>query len=228
MNQFETRMLEASELRAEPAAKNEPLTIKGYAATFNSVAKLPSFRERFMPGAFTRAIDERHDVVCLFNHDPGNVLGRTSSGTLKLKQDDKGLAFTCVLPETRTAQDLHESIRRGDINGCSLAFMVPEDGSEWSEGSDNGEFFVLRSISDVDLKDVSPVTYPAYSGTSIAARCVEAPVELRSAVDAKNGVTDETRAWKQQANERLRKLQLDRCAEIEAELSKPVGHGASF
>lgn len=181
----EVRFLTSTEVRAigAPGA----LQLDGYASVFNVNAQLPQFQERMKPGAFTRAIDQRHDVVCLFNHDANIVLGRTTAQTLRLMQDDKGLRYICDLPNTQTARDLHESIRRGDINGCSFAFTIPEGGQQWSEGrAADGSFFVQREISTVDLIDVSPVTHPCYTGTSVDARCAEAPVELRSAVEAKN------------------------------------------
>lgn len=186
--QREIRYIEATEVRAMGGSGDaDPLRIEGYASVFNRSAKLPGFRERILPGAFTRAIDEKQDVVCLFNHNADHVLGRTTSGTLRLKQDARGLAYTCDLPNTSMARDLHESIRRGDINGCSFAFNIPDGGQEWSEQKDDEGYYVQRDISDTNLLDVSPVTYPCYSGTDVYARAAaEVPAELRSAVDAKN------------------------------------------
>lgn len=184
----EVRFLQATEVRAKGGSDaSDPRLIEGYASVFNVNAQLPGFQERMKNGAFTRAVDTRQDVVCLFNHDANYVLGRTTSGTLRIMQDDKGLFYSCDLPNTQAARDLHESIKRGDINGCSFAFTIPEGGQDWSEGrASDGTYFIQRTISDVDLLDVSPVTHPCYSGTSVDARCAEAPVELRSAVASKN------------------------------------------
>jgi len=168
---------------------SDPLRLEGYASVFNSLAKLPGFREQIKPGAFKRAIEQRMDVVALWNHNDDIVLGRTTSGTLRLNQDSRGLHYTIDLPNTQTARDIHESVRRGDINGSSFAFNVPEGGQDWSEQRDaDGTFYVQRDINDVNLLDVSPVTHPAYQGTEVYARDMEGlvPTELRSAVDAKN------------------------------------------
>lgn len=189
----EVRYISSTEVRALGGSGDaDPLRIEGYASVFNRNAVLPKFQERIKPGAFSRAIEQKQDVVCLFNHDPNVVLGRTSSGTLTLRQDAKGLWYSCELPNTQAARDIHTSIQRGDINGCSFAFNIPVGGQEWSEerGAD-GKYFVMRDINDVNLMDVSPVTYPCYSGTDVQARAVEAPVELRSAVDAKNKALEE-------------------------------------
>lgn len=187
----EVRFLKSTEVRAIGGSGDaDPIRIEGYASVFNTPTQLPGFRERVLPGAFTRAVDQKQDVVCLFNHDANFVLGRTTAGTLTLRQDDKGLFYTCDLPNTQVGRDTHTSIQRGDINGCSFAFMIPDGGQDWSEQRDgDGTYYILRDISDVDLMDVSPVTYPQYSGTNVVARCteaIEAPIELRSAVEAKN------------------------------------------
>lgn len=186
---LEIRSISTTEVRAAGGSGDaDPLRIEGYASVFNQPARLPEFREVLKPGAFTRAVAQGSDVVCLFNHDPNRVLGRTKSGTLRLRQDAKGLHYTCDLPNTQGARDLHESIKRGDISECSFAFKIPDGGQAWSEErDDDGTYYVLRTLSDVTVKDVSPVTYPAYGGTNVSARsCTEVPAELRSAVDAKN------------------------------------------
>jgi hypothetical protein len=79
------------------------------------------------------------------------------------------LSFDCDMPETQAARDLMASVQRGDIDQCSFGFVVNQDA--WSEGVDgSGNRTVLRELLDVDLFDVSPVTYPAYTGTSVSAR----------------------------------------------------------
>jgi HK97 family phage prohead protease len=154
---------------------------------FNSLTTIETkdgnFREQIKPGAFTRALSQKQDVVCCFNHDPNYVLGRTTAGTLRLKQTDRGLFYTCDLPDTSFANGLRESIKRGDINGSSFAFTVGTHGETWSEQRDkNGSTFLQRDIDDVDeLIDVSPVTHPQYDGTEVSARQLELVVaELRS------------------------------------------------
>ncbi len=184
---MELRHLPASEIRSKAAGKK----IEGYAATFNIFARVPNakqeFQERMLPGCFTRAVREKQDVVCLFNHDSNMVLGRISSGTLRISQDSKGLFYECDLPNTQAARDLHSSIERGDINGCSFAFTIPDGGQTWGEGrASDGTYFIQRDISDVDLIDVSPVTHPCYSNTMVQARTAEVPVEVRSRVEGLN------------------------------------------
>src|SRR5260370_36306164 len=138
------------------------------------------FQERIVPGAFKRALEEKADVRALINHDPNKVLGRTASGTLTLDEDSKGLKFRCQMPDTGYATDLLKSIRRGDISQCSFGFIVRED--TWIESNENP---TIRELRDVDLFDVSVVTFPAYADTSVDARSLwpeglPAQVEQRS------------------------------------------------
>ena len=166
---IERRVLKASDLRAAAASKN--MKIEGYAATFNTPTQIMDFQEVIRPGAFTRALKEKQDVRALVNHDPSRIIGRTKAGTLTLKEDKKGLFFSCVLPDNTMGRDLYESVKRGDISDCSFAFKAVKQ--NWTEQkSDDGSWRGVRELLDLDLLDVSCVVYPAYSGTG-----VNAPVE---------------------------------------------------
>lgn len=122
--------------------------------------------ERLLPGAFKSAIARPDDVRCLFNHDPNNILGRTTSGTCKLTVDDKGLFFEAELPDSPVGQTVAEAIRRKDITGCSFSFDVIK--CTWTEDASgaNGSIW-YRDITDVQLYDVGPVTFPAYEATDV-------------------------------------------------------------
>jgi HK97 family phage prohead protease len=140
--------------------------LSGYAAVFNQRANIAGlFDEEILPGAFTAAIG-RDDVRALFNHDGNFVLGRSSSGTLRLVQDDHGLRYEVDAPDTTWARDLLVTVRRGDVSQSSFAFGVDEE--EWDYSN---RAMPLRKIKAVRLYDVSPVTYPAYDGTEVSARC---------------------------------------------------------
>lgn len=146
------------------ANDNEPPRIVGHAAIFNSLSEdLGYFREKIAPGAFAKTIQEA-DVRALFNHDPNFVLGRTKSGTLKLAEDERGLAVEIIPPDTAWARDLMETMRRGDIDQMSFGFQVVKE--EW-EGDANNP---VRVLKEVRLFDVSVVTYPAYTATDAQVR----------------------------------------------------------
>ena len=150
----------------EIRAKDNKRTVAGYAAVFDSVADIGGFfREKIERGAFSNAING--DVRALFDHDSAFVLGRTKAGTLRLSEDDHGLAVEIDLPDTQTARDLSASMERGDIDGMSFGFMVTKQ--EWDETSDPP----LRTIKEVELFEVSVVTFPAYADTEVALRSLE-------------------------------------------------------
>jgi HK97 family phage prohead protease len=163
----EFRSLKARELRAEKTEDGKQY-LSGYAATFNTLSEeLCYFRERIMPGAFSRALQEKQDVRHLKNHDPNLVLGRTKSGTLELSEDAKGLKFRTLMPDTSYARDLIESVSRGDIDECSFGFQAVR--TVWidePDPDDDKQQRCIRELHDVDLFDISTVTYPAYPNTS--------------------------------------------------------------
>lgn len=189
---IERRFVKGAEVRA--TKEGDKPQIGGYASVFGEEYVLydgASYRvvEKIKEGAFARALKEKQDVRCLFNHNPDNVLGRSTSGTLRMSQDSKGLKFDNDL-DTRTtiAQNVQAYIERGDVTGCSFAFDVSKQ--SWSEETRDGKTISTRVIEEIgNLYDVGPVTYPAYEGTSVAARSwlAGAPAEIRSAVTKRDG-----------------------------------------
>jgi HK97 family phage prohead protease len=160
----EVRFLSKAEVRAKADGSK---VITGYAAMFDSLSEdLGGFREVIKPGAFTKSLANGADVRALFNHDDNMVLGRTSAGTLRLTEDNIGLRFECDLPDTSYANDLHTSIKRGDINQCSFGFYCRAD--NWIPTAQAPG--TLREVLEADVFDVSPVTFPAYQSTSLSAR----------------------------------------------------------
>jgi hypothetical protein len=145
------------------AAGQDAGRISGHAHVFGRVAQIRGGFERVSPAAFNRALAERQDVVLLVNHE-GLPLGRTTSGTLRLSVDERGLTIDNDLPDTTLARDVRELMGRGDLRSMSFGF-IPTDGVlEEVEGRQ------IRTITDLDLFDVSIVTHPAYAGTEVALR----------------------------------------------------------
>jgi HK97 family phage prohead protease len=165
-NEIERRVASATlSLRSAPKGVASPGILEGYAATFNSWSNdLGGFKEQIQPGAFDRALRQNQDVRCLVNHDPSLVLGRWKSGTLGLTTDARGLRFTCQLPDTTAGRDIHTLVKRGDLTQCSFAFRIAPNGDSWNRQRTE------RTLTDLDLMDVSAVTYPAYEDTSVSAR----------------------------------------------------------
>ena len=168
-NNCERRILAVEDIELRVTDGEKP-KITGYAARFNKWSlDLGGFKEKIQQGAFDEAL-EKSDVRALKNHDPNLLLGRTTSGTLKLNTNARGLQVVVDPPDTSTGRDVIEEIRRKDITGMSFSFTTLED--EWKYKDDGS---VERTIIKVGkLYDVGPVTYPAYPDTSVAARSLDA------------------------------------------------------
>lgn len=158
----------AIELRAG-GSKASPRLV-GHAAVFNSPSQdLGGFTEIVLPGAFKRTLASGRDPLALVQHMPQLVLGRRSAGTLRLHEDDKGLAFEIEVPDTTAARDLLVSVERGDVRGASFAFSTPAGGDRWEVRGDK----VVRELVDVDLHEITITAQPAYLDTSVARRSFE-------------------------------------------------------
>ena len=162
----ETRTIGKPELRA--AGENTPQKIGGYAAVFNSPTSIRDvFMEVIAPGAFTTTI-AKNDIRALFNHDPNFVLGRNVAKTLRLVEDARGLAIEIDPPDSQAVRDLViEPLQRGDISQMSFQFHAIRE--QWDQ---SGEIPV-RTLVEVELYDVSIVTFPAYDDTSVGMRSLK-------------------------------------------------------
>ncbi len=152
----------------------------GYAAVFHNPADSGTeFRmdqrvvERVGRSAFDRSLSEKRDVICAVNHDPSQLLGRTSSGTMQLIVDSDGLRYEVDLPDTQLGRDVETMINRRDFQGSSFRF-APGAKSKWTDTPS----LTIRELIDLDLRDVGPVTSPAYKGTSVGLRSDEVEAAL--------------------------------------------------
>ncbi|MFA7281789.1 MAG: HK97 family phage prohead protease [Sterolibacterium sp.] len=144
----------------ELRAKDRKLS--GYAAKFNSEARIADFIEVIAPGAFAGSLGKR-DILAMVDHDPTKILARTTSGHLKLSEDSTGLAFEINMPDTQPAKDMLSLAERGDLGGMSFGFMVPKGGETWAGNR--------RTLTAIDLFEISVVSsWPAYPDTTVSAR----------------------------------------------------------
>lgn len=165
--------------------------ISGYASVFYNASNPDTqyqlwddVYERVMPGAFDRALAGGQDVRGLFNHDSNYVLGRSTAGTMRLVVDEIGLRYDIDPPDTQAGRDVVESLKRGDITGSSFAFLIPHGGQRWIEAEGGVD---VREITDVDLFDVGPVTFPAYRATTAGLRAEDVSQLLRAEYDEWKG-----------------------------------------
>lgn len=165
-------------LRAEVSGNK----LIGLASVFDQVADTPDGYESFDRSAFNDLLSrEGNDTVALWNHNPDHLLGRQSSGTLTLRATDEGLQFEVDLPDTQLGRDLKVLAARGDLSGASVGYIRGQ--MRYDRAADGRTITVNTSVAR--LRDVSPVTIPAYAGTngSITLRSMESigrPESVRS------------------------------------------------
>lgn len=158
----------ATNLQTRNVEDSDEKVIEGYFVVFNSETELfPGAYEEIAQEAFNNTLS--NDVRALINHDTNLVLGRTKANTLELKVDSKGLWGSIKINENDSdAINLYERVKRGDVDQCSFGFnILKEDTEHRDDGS------IKWTIREVDLHEVSVVTFPAYSDTSVQARMKE-------------------------------------------------------
>lgn len=153
---------------------NGQLVISGYFSVFNSIYEIgPGMSESVAPGTFLSSLSG--DVRALTNHDSTLVLGRTTAGTLKLREDDVGLWGDVIInPKDSDAVNTYERVKRGDVSQCSFGFRITK---EDTKVKDDGS--VHWTIREVELYEVSVCTFPAYEATNVQARS-EQLAEIRA------------------------------------------------
>jgi len=147
----------------------------GYAAVFDSPSEPMPFTEYVKRGAFTKTIKDGADVRLLIDHE-GVPLARTKSGTLTLEEDERGLKVSADLdPANPDAARVISAMRRGDLSQMSFAFRTIKDA--WSDDR------TVRELKEVQLFDVSVVTFPAYEQTMAELRELKTSVTMTSTTD---------------------------------------------
>lgn len=164
--------------------------IEGYFSVYNSVYDIaPGMSESIAPGAFHNSLS--NDIRMLVNHDTTLVVGRSSAGTLTLRDDTHGLwASAQVNPKDSAAMDAHARVERGDVSQASIGFNIIHEDTEIREDGS-----VHWTITEAELVEVSVCTFPAYTDTNVSARSKQKEeIEKRK-----------LSAWKEQAKARLSK-----------------------
>ena len=156
----------------EVRAENDGKTLIGYAAVWDSPSEFMGFTEFVKRGAFTKTLNDGADVRLLIDHD-GVPLARTKSGTMALEEDERGLRVEAELdPMNPDAARIMSAMKRGDLSQMSFAFRTIKD--SWNNDR------TVRELREVQLFDVSVVTFPAYEQTVAELRRHQETVTLQS------------------------------------------------
>lgn len=156
---FETRALENA------LKKTEATKLRGK-IPYNSLSgNLGGFVEQIAPGAFKKTIQENRDLKLLVNHQSTMLIGRTKNDTLRVWEEEDGLAFEAIPPETQLGKDTMTLVENGYVDQISFGFRCIKD--SWEESPGN---FPLRTLKECELKEISIVTFPAYPSATVAVR----------------------------------------------------------
>lgn len=179
-----------TEFKVRSESESDDLYIEGYFAVYNQEIELwPGAYEEIALGAFDNTLG--NDIRALIDHESRLVLGRNTAGTLELKADSHGLWGKLKINRDDTdAMNLYARVKRGDVDQCSFGFNIIKEETDWR---DDGT--VKWTIQEIDLHEVSVVTFPAYENTGVQARKKQVEQYRQRLLDAK----------KKQLKERLRK-----------------------
>lgn len=162
------------EIRAFPfeiRADEERHSLTGRPIVYGQRTDLGWYDEIIEEGALD--LTDLKDVRLLVNHNTDMIpLARSrnnnENSTMQLTPDGEGLIIRADLDveNNADAKSLYSAVSRGDISGMSFMFTV--DGDSWDNIDTEHPTRHIRSIRKV--LEVSAVTFPAYSATSIQAR----------------------------------------------------------
>jgi len=137
--------------RFEVRATGEDGEVVGYGSVFNNT---DSYGDVIVKGAFDRSLADHRAAgtmpAMLWQHDPSEPVGVWTEMT----EDQAGLRVKGKLAmDTVRGREAHSLMKMGALNGLSIGFMAKE--ATYDRGSD------LRTLTEIDLWEVSLVTFPA-------------------------------------------------------------------
>jgi HK97 family phage prohead protease len=138
-------------------------TVEGYASLFGEIDQA---RDMVMRGAFATTLAARgiNRIPMLFQHDPAEPVGVW----LELTEDFRGLrARGRLIPEVARARELYALVSSGAVDGLSIGFRTVKGRIDPASR--------VRRIVDLDLWEISIVTFPLLAGARVRAVKAYAP-----------------------------------------------------
>ncbi len=155
-------------------------TLRGHASVFNTFTLIDShegrFLERVAPGAFARTLaEDRASIRVLFQHGADAATGSKPLGPLEtIREDDYGLAYAVPLIDTSYNRDLLPGLRAG-LYGASFRFQTTRE--VWDEAPGVSSYNPLgiaeRTLNEVRLFELGPVTFGAYPAATAGVRTLD-------------------------------------------------------
>ena len=191
MRNLKKQVRSLGKLQTRDNSTDDEMKIAGYFVVFNTETEIyDGMFEEISDKAFKDI--ELTDIRALADHDTAKVLGRTKSKTLILKVDEKGLFGEITInPEDSEAVNLYQRVKRGDIDQCSFGFSILNETMEQREDGTT-----KWTITEIELFEVSVVTFPAYSDTSVEARSAQIKqLEKRNLQKRKQQLKERIQKW---------------------------------
>lgn len=143
-------------------AADDGVTIEGYGSVFGNI---DAYGDTIAPGAFAGSLAEHEDKgtspAMLWQHNPDWPIGKWT----QIAEDDRGLKVTGTLADTQQARDVAALVRMGAITGASIGFITRKAEMNHENG--------VRTLTDIDLWEVSLVTFPANEAARVEARAAQ-------------------------------------------------------
>ena len=191
MRNLKKQVRSLGKLQTRDNSTDDEMKIAGYFVVFNTETEIyDGMFEEISDKAFKDI--ELTDIRALADHDTAKVLGRTKSKTLTLKVDEKGLFGEITInPEDSEAVNLYQRVKRGDIDQCSFGFSILNETMEQREDGTT-----KWTITEIELFEVSVVTFPAYADTAVEARSNEIKqLEKRNLQTRKAKLKERIKQW---------------------------------
>ncbi len=177
--------------------------LTGRPIVFNQRTNLGWYDEIIESGALD--VTDLKDVRMLVNHNTDMIpLARSrnnnENSTMQLIPDDEGMKIRADLDTENNAdaRSLYSAVGRGDISGMSFMFTVDKD--SWDDIDTDHPTRHIRSISRI--LEVSAVTFPAYTQTSIQTR------GLADALDSAKASLESERARRAEIEKRKQRIRI--------------------
>ncbi|MBC7282563.1 HK97 family phage prohead protease [Hoeflea sp.] len=146
------------EIKASDDGKN----VIGYGSVFGNI---DSYGDKIAPGAFVKSLSAHAEKgtapAMLWQHNPDWPIGKWA----KMQEDERGLRVEGVLADTTQARDVGTLVKMGAISGASIGFITKDSDFDAKSG--------VRTLKEIDLWEVSLVTFPANEAARVESRAAD-------------------------------------------------------
>lgn len=137
------------------ATADAAMTIEGYGSVFDVV---DHGADVVVKGAFSRSLQGRKAAM-LWQHNPDTPIGVWT----EMREDDRGLFIKGAFADTQAGREAHTLTKMGALTGMSIGYRASRDKNPMDPKTG------VRTLKDVDLYEVSLVTFPMNEAARVTA-----------------------------------------------------------